>query len=200
MNVNEILERVVHISHSEDGADSGLRDKALGWLNSAYNELLDEIQPFILDEMAVVVSLAYDSDGIAMLPVDCRRVVAVYEGERSLERLRRAEFEMGEEGYMVTGGRIHVTPCERSSTQTVKVMYVPVTSELVADGEIEMLDAAQHSALIWGALVWGSTYERAFSSQGDLRLFQGKWEDAKRQVKLFYAGNMTLRVDVQSDI
>ncbi len=200
MNVNEILARVVNISHSEDGPDTGLRDKALGWVNSAYSELLDEILPYILDDIAVVVDATYDADGVVNLPADCRRVVEVFEAGRALSRLRRTEFEAGDTGYLVTGKTLIVTPDERGGLGDLRLVYVAEFSELEADGDIEMLDAAHQHALIWGALVWGSTYERAFSAQGDLRLFQAKWEDAKQQIKLFFASAETVRVMAQSDI
>jgi len=200
MNVNEILARVVSISHAEDGADSGLREKALGWVNSAYSELLDEVLPYILDDVAVAVDATYDADGVVQLPDNCRRVVEVFEAGRALPRLRRMEFEAGDTGYLVTGKTLIVTPDERGGLGDLRLMYVPEFSELEADGEIEMLDAGHQHALIWGALVWGSTYERAFSAQGDLRLFQAKWEDAKQQIKVFFASAIKVRVEAQSDI
>lgn len=194
MNVNELLARVVSISHNEEGPETGLRDKALGWLNSAYAEMMDEILPFVLDDVAVRTVVSYDSDGMVILPNNCRRVVALFHQACPLEKLNRLEFEAGEEGYFVTGGRVHITPGERHASSEVRLVYVPHFTELEADGEIEILPAGQQHALIWGALVWGSTYERAFSAQGDLRLFQAKWEAAKREVKLYYAGTETYRV------
>lgn len=199
MNVNEILARVIEVSHGEDGADSGLRERALGWVNSAYGELMDEILPFVLEDVAVEVLVAYDANGVGTLPTNCRRVEAVFESGRPLEKLCRAEFDAGETGYLVTGGRLHVTPSELSTAGEVRVIYIPHFEELVADGEVAVLASTQQHALIWGALVWGSAYERAFSAQGDLRLFQGKWDEAKRQIKLFFAQRSDVRVAPQFD-
>ena len=57
MNVNEIRDRIVELSHQTAG-DGEVQAKALGWLNAAYHELMDEIVAFMLASVGPALSKA----------------------------------------------------------------------------------------------------------------------------------------------
>ena len=47
MNVNELRNRILEISHNEVAPDTNLKTKALSWLNSAYHEIVSDCLSYL---------------------------------------------------------------------------------------------------------------------------------------------------------
>ena len=194
MDVNQLRERILELSHDEATPDTGLKEKALVWLNHAYIELMDEIQPYLQDELMQEQTIATNSSGQVALAFDVQRMVRVVDAtnSRTLEQASLADMVDREPlldatgspaYYWFQGSTLQVYP---KAAVTLTVRYLPYLTELVTDGTEEtiLLPKVYHHALVWGGLVWATMYERSFSTNGDLLLFQKKWEEAKRRVKL----------------
>lgn len=207
MNVSEIRDRILEISHNEASPDTDLNTKSLRWLNSAYHELVDELLPFLNRYLQREETVSSNANGVANLSNDVYRVVRLADvrAERVLKEIDRqdamdmdpASSQTGEAKYFWVDGNT-VTLLPRAET-TLNVLYMPTVVDLQEDGtEASILIPRQfHHALVWGSLVWSSVFERGFSSQSDLALFQRKWEDAKEKIKLSLASKPSnaLRVE-----
>lgn len=193
MNVNELIERILDVSHDEVAPDTNLKAQSLRWLNSAYHEMLEEISPFLENALQTQETLILSS-GSAIFPQTPHKVVRVVtvDTSRTLQAKNKADVlaedsTLARQGspnsFWVEGNVLYTHPV---SSEQVKVLYLPQKADLAEDGaeSTVLVPRAFHSALVWGALVWSATFERGFTSQGDLALFQSKWEEAKRSAKL----------------
>ena len=205
MDVNTLRDRVIELSHDEVAPDTDLQRKALDWLNSAYFEVLDEVRPLISRYVAVEEQLVTTSQGSAQTAQPIRQVLAAVNQTNNtilnqIDKADAAKLSAQQPGNQFTlNGSNTLTLVPPAAAQTLGVVYVPEATAL-ADGGSEtsiLLPPTFHHALIWGALTWGAIYERAFSSQGDLQLFQRKWETAKQNLKLSLAAQPTRTLRVQ---
>lgn len=202
MNVNDIRDRIVELSH-QTGNDGEVQAKVLGWLNAAYHELLDEIAAIMPAGGQILESVVTDSGGGVVLASAARKVLRVVDETNGtvlgVTTVQGALSE-GVAGSspalcVVNGAALTVYP---AAAVTLSVLYVPLAADLAEDGEESsiLLPRNHHFALVWGGLVWSALFERGFASQAELQLYQRKWDDAKQRVKLSLAGNTgeTLRV------
>ena len=198
MDVNALRDRIIEISHDEAAPDTDLRSKALRWLNSAYHEIMEEVMPWLGNQIRVEEQLTTNSTGQAMLSSVPYRMVRVVDVTNSttLQQLNRedvldkdpAETKTGNaQAFWQEGLLLQTYP--KAASAALTVLYLPETLDLEADGtEASILLPRQfHHALVWGGLVWSATYERGFATQAELALFQKKWEEAKRNLKLALA-------------
>lgn len=203
MNVNQIRDRIVELSH-QSTADGEVQAKALGWLNAAYHELMDDILPFAPAALQVqeVVAVGADGQGATALPP--YRILAVVDTATGspLRVATPAEALAADPAgtlggtyrlYVPTAAGVRLVPAGEGA---VTVLYVPQVADLAENGaeDAVLLPRAHHMALVWGGLVWSSLFERGFGTQGELAMFQAQWQRAKEGVKLALAGNATLRV------
>lgn len=206
MDVNAIRDRVLELSHSSAGVDSDLQGKALGWINSAYHEVMDEVLPYLPQALQVQESVTANTGGVATLSRGVYRLIRVVDAVngRMLSATTPVEIldidpagnAVGDpvRGY-AKDNTVVIHPAKEIS---LKVLYVPVVTDLVAGGaEADvLLPRAFHHALVWGGLVWSALFERGFFSQSELLMYQRQWLSAKEGVKLSLLGNTgeTLRV------
>jgi hypothetical protein len=188
MNVSQIRDRIVQISHNEDAPDTALRSKALDWLNSAYHELIDDLMPLLERHLRRQVTLTVTA-GEALLPADAYRLLRVRDPntnrlykEQAFTRLNTQEVATAPHTFRVEGQKLVFGD---SAPATVEVTYLPSVPDLAETDTAEaiLLPRQFHSALVWGGLVWSAIYERGLSSQTELALFQQKWDEAKQRVR-----------------
>lgn len=194
MNVNEIRDRIVELSHQSAG-DGEVQAKALGWLNAAYHELMDEVVAYLPPALQVRETVVTAADGsvvLAKVPYRILKVVDASAG-RLLDGVTPVEImELDPSGVMTgtagrfvaTAGGVRVHPA--SAGVPLSVLYVPLVEDL-SEGGAEaslLLPRAHHNALVWGGLVWSSLFERGFGSSAELQVYQRQWLEAKQRVKL----------------
>ena len=198
MNVNEIRDRILEVSHDEVAPDTNLQNKAISWLNSAYHEMMDECMPF-MERYLQKSELVEVESGLGSLNQEVYRAVQVVDiqNKRALKEVSYQEILAKDPAlevkgapacYYLQGNQISVYPAQNTS---LKVVYMPVVSDL-SEGQVEsdiLLPRVFHGGLVWGGLVWGSVFERGFSSASDMKLFQAKWDAAKTKVKLSLSSN-----------
>jgi hypothetical protein len=207
MNVNDIRDRIVELSHQSAG-DGEVQAKALGWLNAAYHELMDEVVAYLPPMLQQQENVPTGAGGEAVLadaPYRVLRVVDAGAG-RNLEIVTPGALldldPMGTatgapQRCVLTGSGVRIHPAAADVALTV--LYVPVVADL-AEGGIEatiVLPKAYHYALVWGGLVWSALFERGFGTQGELVIFQRQWADAKERVKLGLLHNTGASLRVQ---
>ena len=203
MNVSELLERILEISHNEVAPDTGLKQKALRWLNSAYHEILDELQPFLSRYMNKT-STVNVADGRGAMPANLYRLLKVEFDGKTLKQIESQPDLTGQtpQVFMLSGDVIQIFPSVESCVLTLT--YTATQDDLTEEtqGSDILLPSSLHHHLVWGALIWGSVYERGFSTQSELALFQQKWDEAKRSAKLSLANQPTkpLRVEQNADV
>lgn len=195
MTVNELLSGIIAISHNEDTPDTLLSAKALQWLNAAYQEVIDECAAYLKRYLerteTVTTTLA-----TATLPGDVHRILRVVDTtharvlrEASRDTLLDHDPTLAHTGqphsFTLSENTLTLHP-KPSQNLNLEVLYLPRVDDLAPDGnEATILLPRQfHQALIWGALVWSSIYERGFNTSGELQLFQNKWDEAKQKIKL----------------
>lgn len=193
MNVNEIRNRILEISHDEVAPDTDLLAKAMNWLNSAYHEMVDECMPYLGRYLQKRETVQVE-EGKAVLNSEAYRLVSVVDKsnkkalqETTYEAVMQVDPALENIGaptaFWLEGDDVYIHPKQNVE---LEVVYMPVVANLI-EGDVEgsvLLPKQFHSALVWGGLVWGSVYERGFSSGADIKLFQNKWDEAKRKVKL----------------
>lgn len=205
MNVNELRDRILEISHNEVAPDTNLKAKAISWLNSAYQEMVSDSMPY-LEKVLEKSSDVIITSGQGTLPNDVARIVKMVDGTSNVTLKQITQSDAAEldvennlsgtaKYYWIEGDNVFTYP---QSNTTLKLVYLREVSDL-ADGGLEadiVIPKQFHHALVWGGLVWSSIFERGFSSQGDLKLFQVKWDEGKRELKLSLASQpmKTLRV------
>lgn len=203
MNVNEIRDRIVELSHQSAG-DGEVQAKALGWLNAAYHELMDEIVAYLPPALQVRESVVTNVAGEAVLAAAPYRVMKVADGQgRVLKGVTPADvMELEAAGstqgsYVLTASGVKLYPAKEGVT--LSVLYVPLVTDLVEGGaEASLfLPRAHHSALVWGGLVWSALFERGFGTQAELQVYQRQWLEAKQRVKLGLLHNLTGGLRVQ---
>lgn len=207
MNVNEIRDRILEVSHDEVAPDTDLKLKCLGWLNSAYHEIIGVCMPY-LERYIQNENLIEIVDGKGVLPEDVYRILTVIDIDTGLELYPRSHADIvkydvefkssgSSKSYWINGNNIYVYP---NSDTKIKIIYLKQVSDLLDGGaEFEILIPKQfHHGLVWGGLVWSSIFERGFSSQGDLKIFQKKWDEVKREVKLSLASQPLEKLKVKS--
>ena len=158
MDVNGIRDRIVELSHHGIGNDVDVNGKALGWLNSAYHEVMDEIVPLAPAALQVREDVVTGSDGAGVLTAPVHRVgQAVERGrKRVLEvgspvELLAAEIA-GESGspskVSVSGAVLQVFP---AAAVEVSVVYVPRVLDLAEGGSEAsiLLPSSLHGVLVW---------------------------------------------------
>lgn len=202
MNVNDIRDRIVELSHQTSG-DGEVQTKVLGWLNAAYHELLDEVASIMPAAVQLQEEIVTGSDGVGLLASPIRKVIRVMDLTDGLvlevTTPAAAMDALGGSGAprlcVAAGQGLTVYP---AAAVTLRVLYVPLAADLAENGAEDsiLLPRNHHFALVWGGLVWSALFERGFASQAELQLYQRKWDDAKQRVKLSLAGNTgeTLRV------
>lgn len=194
MQVNELRSRIIDISHNESAPDTDLQTKALQWLNAAYHEIMSELSPFMPRYLEESTTLTTDITGAVALPTNVERimrVIAVNTNSVLQETIQPIVWDIDPTlEQMGTPQRFYIqnnTLVIHPKAETgINVLYIKKIDDLELNGAEDsiLLPPHFHYALVWGALVWGTTYERGFSSQADLSLFQVKWEEAKRKIKL----------------
>tara|TARA_R110000868_G_scaffold189695_2_gene433121 strand:- start:166550 stop:167185 length:636 start_codon:yes stop_codon:yes gene_type:complete len=207
MNVNEIRDRILEISHDEVAPDTNLKIKSLNWLNSAYHEIIGVCMPFLERYIEAIHSVDI-MNGVGTLPTNTFRVLTVVDKNNGYELTLKTRSEIIKQDaslnntgaatyYWVDGNDIHTYPLNNTS---VNVSYLKHVEDLLDGGtELDILIPKQfHHGLVWGGLVWSSVFERGFSSQGDLKMFQEKWEDVKREVKLSLSSQSSSNLKVKS--
>jgi hypothetical protein len=204
MDVNTLRARVVELSHSgaslASAVDVDLNVKALGWLNSAYHELMDEVVPYLPQTLQKQVDVLTNTTGVAVLPEAPYRVLQVVvrgSGAR-LSVATPLEFMQADptgtqagsaQRVLIQGTTLTVKPAEMV---TLGIVYVPAAADLVEGGAESsiVLPPVHHHALVWGGLVWSALYERGFLSQSEVVMYQRQWEAAKERVKLSLLPNL----------
>jgi hypothetical protein len=199
MNVYELQERILELSHDEVPHDTNLRAKSLRWLNSAYHEFVEVLMPFLGDSLNEDIT-ADTSDSIAILPKKAQKVLRVENAKTGSEIPHKSSEKINTNERMVSF-RLTVDGLAFSGTlipESVRIIYVPQVLDLEEDDTEDsiLIPVQYHTTLIWGALVWASVFERGFTSQRELSLYQAKWEDAKRNSKLSLASRSSGRFNV----
>jgi hypothetical protein len=206
MRVQEVVTQILALSH-QGGNDAALTAQALGWLNAAYRELMDELVPLAppsLQTQAVVVT---NSAGNGVLPDLPARVLQVFDRNTGavVPQVTVAELAaldpmgMGSGPVarcVVQGTAVQVHPaCEA----TLLVVMIPVAKDVLLDGDEASLalPAGQVHGLVWGALVWSSVFERGFATASELAQFRAQWQEAKARVKLAVLGQVGVPLRVQ---
>ena len=167
MNVNDIRNRILELSHDEADANNELADKALGWLNSAYHEVMDEALPWLGDSLREEATLTADSSGLVVPAFSIFRLLSVVDvtNNRVLREVSREEVMATNPALDATGvpnvfykigDTLQLYP---KSSVNVKVNYLPNIDDLNADDAEAaiLLPRQMHHALVWGGLVWAST-------------------------------------------
>lgn len=198
MRVSEIRDRIVELSHASAG-DGEVQAKALGWLNAAYAEIMNELMPYLPAALQVQEQVSTDVAGKALVGREVYRVIRVVErsggGQLAVVTPDEilARYPLGTASGMpnacvVKGREVAVHPV---SVVPLTVLYVPAVEELVESDEeaAVLLPASHHSALVWGGLVWSSLFERGFGGSGEMGVYRRQWEEAKQRVKLAMLGN-----------
>lgn len=205
MNVNDIRDRIVELSHQTAG-DGEVQAKALGWLNAAYHELMDEIVAYLPPWLQVRAEGLTNAQGEMALGEGAYRVLKVVDRDagRGLEvatplKLMEREQAGNTTGkptyYEVTAAGVKVHPAQ--ADVPLSVLYVPLVADLAEGGAEEtlLLPREHHYALVWGGLVWSALFERGFGGSGEVQLFQRQWLEAKSRVKAGLVHHIaTLRV------
>lgn len=194
-----MVRRVVELSHHAGNTDLELETKALGWVNAAYHELMDELVPYLPQALQVQEDGTSDAAGVMVPTQAVYRLVRVVDrtGGRSLKLATpEAVLEADPAGdasgdpvrATVRDGDVVIHP---AGVRELTVLYVPLAADLAEDGDEAdvLLPRVYHHALIWGALVWSAVFERGFLSQNEQVLYQRQWLAAKEQVKLGLLGN-----------
>lgn len=205
MNVNEIRDRIMELSH-QSGGDEEMRGKALGWLNAAYHEVMDEVVAYVPPALQRLEEITTGVDGRAVLAAVPYRVLKVVNRDDGVTLAQGSLAEVLEDDptgralgpvsrCVWNGAEVQVYPAR---SVRLAVLYVPMVNDLVAGAEEAsiLLPRAHHHALVWGGMVWSSLFERGFSSAGELVMYQRSWEQAKERVKLslLSAGHSVPRV------
>ncbi len=198
MNVLDLQKQVTSLSHQEDSLNSGLKMKSLQWLNHAYQEIMEEIAPFLSEIYTKMVDLTLDELGRAVLPDDFYKIEKVFLSGTELPKLTIAEAVIAEDkkGYWLERNYIHILP--KNTVGHLVMLYqstIPKLTESSLEEDI-LIPKNFHYALVWGALVWASVQERGFSAQSDLKLFQQKWLEAKQSLKLSLANRADQKLSV----
>lgn len=190
MNVNEIRDRIVELSHQTAG-DGEVQAKALGWLNAAYHELMDESVAYLPPWLQVRTDVVTDASGQVVLGEGAYRVLKVLDKSRNkvlaaatpLQLMEAGNEGAGPSRYEVTAAGIRVHPV--TAEVPLSVLYVPLIQDLKEGGaEASLfLPREHHYALVWGGLVWSSLFERGFGSNAEVQSFQRQWLEAKSRVK-----------------
>lgn len=206
MRVNEIRDRIVELSNQGGGADSDLNQRAMGWLNSAYHELMDELLPFA--PVALQRREEVESDGVGQatlsLPVHRLLRVADKRAARMLEVSNPLAMLDADPAGTLSGDprRVYASDTllvvQPVGAIPLTVLYVPAPVDLQEGGAEAsiLLPRTQHSGLVWGGLVWSALFERSFVSQSELAMYQRQWQAAKEAIRLALLGSQggTLRV------
>ena len=180
MQVNELIERILEISHDEVAPDTQLKQKALRWLNSAYHELMEDCFPFLEMRLAKEIVLDVVADKVD-LPSDFNRLVSMRD-----EKTGKLLFYKNNNFKLDTYENTLTFNIMFKNVKKVRLCYLPKVTDLLEDDaeNAVMIPRQFHAVLVWGALVWSTVYERGFSTATDIKLFQTKWDEAKRDMKL----------------
>ena len=207
MNVNDIRDRIVELSHQSAG-DGEVQAKALGWLNAAYHELMDEVVAYLPPSLQRQENGVTAADGSMVLdyaPYRVMRVVDTGQG-RVLDVVTPAMLmDIDPTGAATGDPQRCVLTADGVKVHPVKagvelaVLYVPVVADLIEGGDESsiVLPPAYHYALVWGGLVWSALFERGFETQGELVIYQNQWSNAKQRVKLGLMHNTVAGLKVQ---
>ena len=192
MNVNEIRDRIVELSHQTAG-DGEVQAKALGWLNAAYHELMDEIVAYVPPWVQVRLDSTTNAAGELSLGAGAYRVLKVVDtaAGRELKAVtpgdvmerELAGYGEGVQNYERTAAGVRVRPIK--AAVPLAVLYVPLVQDVVEGGAEAsiLLPREHHYALVWGGLVWSALFERGFGGSAEVQVFQRQWLEAKSRVK-----------------
>ncbi len=210
MTVNEILQEILQLAHHENSPNTQMLEKALGWLNAAYNELLDELGPFQAEQSPSLQCITTNAEGQAQLNAPVRKIEQIVNATgQALQPISLVAVAAWQDGqnnqtlpaYNLQNQTLSIFPPQATS---LKVFYLPQIVDLQrTDGtDAILVPPEHHKALVWGGLVWASVYERGFSAAQDMRLFEQKWLAAKQQIKLSMLAKpqAALRTAVYSNI
>lgn len=203
MLVNDIRDRIVELSHQSSG-DGAVQAKALGWLNAAYMELMNELLAFAPQALQRTETVSVSTTGLAALSVPPNRILRVLVDGVPVPMVRTLDLLEADPTQTATGtpelcamvaGGVQLQP-RQSGTAVVLFVPQPVTlGEGGAESSI-LLAPSFHDALVWGGLVWSSLFERGFASASELALFGRQWQEAKARIKLalLHTAGAALRV------
>lgn len=200
MDVVTLRDRIVELSHHGVGNDLDVNTKALGWLNSAYHELMESIVPLAPGYLQVREDVTTGTDGAGILSGEVGKLVQAVErgGKRVLTLVSPAELLAAEvDGLVgsptlcsVSGDVLQVYP---PAAVDVSVVFVPLVQDLLEGGSEAsiLIPPSLHGALVWGGLVWSALFDRGFMSQSELLMYQRQWEAGKEQVRLSLLGGLS---------
>jgi hypothetical protein len=212
MNVNQIRDRVVELCRGGDDPDADLQARALGWLNSAYHEVMGELIPYLPQDLQRQEEVTANTGGVATLSRSVYRLLQVVDrGKgRGLELVNAGEVLALDPKGDTTGDprrayadgmTVVIHP---AAAATLAVRYVPLPNDLAVDGAEGsiLLPKPWHHVLVWGGLVWGALFERGFGASTEIVLYQQQWQAGKSAIKLALRGNLggVLRVEPAADM
>jgi hypothetical protein len=212
MNVNQIRDRVVELCRGGDGPDADLQTRAMGWLNSAYHELMDELIPYLPQALQVQEQVASNAGGVASVSEAVYRLMQVVDRDqpRVLDLVTAAEVLALDPAGTAAGKPVRAyadgdaVTVHPAAAVNLTVRYVPLPVDLVADGAENsiLLPKPWHHVLVWGGLVWAALFERGFGGSGEIVLYQQQWQAGKANIKVALRGNLggSLRVAAVRDL
>ncbi|MFT7434145.1 MAG: hypothetical protein ACI9TY_001793 [Alphaproteobacteria bacterium] len=166
MNVNEIRDRILEISHDEVAPDTNLKLKSLSWLNSAYQEIVGVCMPY-LERYIESTNTVEVASGTGILPCDVYRVLAVVDTTTGRELRLKSHADIVKKdanltasgaahAYWIDGRDIKLYPQGGAS---VKVVYLRQVTDLLDGGaETEILIPNSFITVLFGAGLFGPLY------------------------------------------
>lgn len=202
MDVAAVRDRIIELSHHGLGSDNEIEGKALAWLNSAYQEVMNEVVRHKPARLQVREDVVSGSGGVAGLSAEVGSLLKVVDRGSNVvlshvtpEELLEAEVAGATSGppkrCYVNGDEVVIHPARVTN---LSVVYIPKIADLASDGNEAsiLVPAEHHHVLVWGGLVWSALFERGFLSGGELALYQRQWEAGKGAIRLAMA-NQALR-------
>jgi hypothetical protein len=212
MNVNQIRDRIVELCRGGDGPDADLQTRAMGWLNSAYHELMDELIPYLPQALQVQEQVSSNAGGMANVSGEVYRLMQVVDRDqpRVLDLVTSADVLMLDPAGVASGKPVRAyaygdtVTIHPASAANLTVRYVPLPVDLMADGSEGsiLLPKPWHHVLVWGGLVWAALFERGFGGASEIVLYQQQWQTGKANIKVALRGNLgdSLRVAAVRDL
>lgn len=177
MKVKDLVQQVISYSHDEDSSETRMSEKSLVWINSAYHELLQENLPFLRNKLLKIETKNIENSYLE-LPKD------FYLLDKIILENGKVISKDDKEFYDIELNKLYLG--KNISAKNADIRYIPEFPLLKLDDDISSLHMGTNyaDALIWGALVWSSIYERGLHTKSEVTLFESKWEKAKRNFKL----------------
>lgn len=170
-----IVQRIIDLGLNESAPDTNLQAKALGWLNSAYQEAYGEAAKYALPILKQTVNVTI-TNGAGTLAAPYRRIYNIVDTVtkrvlkpsdigyvRSIDPMLERTGDPAR--YYFDGSETSIKTHPKNST-TVQLDVMPKAAELVI-GDTEdaiKIPSEFHEMLVWASLVEGMTYERGFGN------------------------------------